>query len=389
MVLESQMIGGRGSRVYSRSRRRRLPVRLIATLVVLGLVAVACYYMIKGSGGEVGGGEPNVVGAGGNPEPGASSPTPDGPSHQDPSLTQIGMGPTRHSEPVDPPAPDRRSDPPPPPPVGPASDQPDPIINSSSDVAVASKIEQGRRLIQQKQLVAGRDALNQALHTRGLSSEDAAEVRQELAAVNEKLVFSPLVDEADPFTKTHVIEPGQMLAKIAPRYNVPWRFIARINRITDPRRIRAGQRLKVVTGPFHVVVHKTTFRADVYLNDKDGKKMFVRSYRVGLGAFDSTPTGSFVVRKHSKLINPEWVNPRTGQRYHPDDPTNPIGERWIGLEGADANTKALSGYGLHGTIAPKSIGTQSSMGCVRFMPDDIALLFDMLSEGQSTVTIAN
>lgn len=414
MVLESQMATARAGRVYSRSRKRKMPLRLLATAAVLGVVGAACYYMIKDAGGNNSGGNSTAA-----LRPAASAvlpaPAPTTPlSRKDPALTSA-IGPTpapasAPAVPTSPPlvaAPTPRNDPAPAPaptpptptpapssptpqspPSPPPAHQPSSILTSSSDLSVASKIEQGRVLIQQKQLVAGRDLLNDALASRGISADDAAAVRSELAVVNDKLIFSPLIDEKDPYAKAHVMQQGEVLAKVGPQYNVPWLFIARVNNIADPRRIRANQRIKAITGPFHVVVSKTAFRADVYLQPEGGKRMFVRSFRVGVGEFDSTPVGSFIVRRGSKLINPEWVNPRTGVRFHPDDAANPIGERWIGLEGTDENTKLLRGYGLHGTIEPASIGTQASMGCIRFMPDDIALLYDMLSEGQSIVTIA-
>ncbi|MBZ0171525.1 MAG: L,D-transpeptidase, partial [Phycisphaerales bacterium] len=59
---------------------------------------------------------------------------------------------------------------------------------------------------------------------------------------------------------------------------------------------------------------------------------------------------------------------------------------WIGLDGL-GDAVAYAGYGLHGTIEPDSIGRQRSMGCVRLRPDDIALIYECLSEGESLVQI--
>ena len=66
---------------------------------------------------------------------------------------------------------------------------------------------------------------------------------------------------------------------------------------------------------------------------------------------------------------------------------NPIGERWIGLEGVEERTMDLSGLGIHGTIEPGTIGTQSSMGCIRMGSSDITQVYEMLAEGVSTVEI--
>ncbi|QOJ19059.1 MAG: L,D-transpeptidase [Phycisphaeraceae bacterium] len=159
----------------------------------------------------------------------------------------------------------------------------------------------------------------------------------------------------------------------------------RINRIQDERKVQAGQRIKLVTGPFHAVVSKSKYRLDLYLGD-DADRVLVGSYKVGLGEYDSTPVGMFKIG--SKLINPEWRNPRNlREHYLPDDPQNPLGERWIGLIGVDDNTREFTGYGIHGTIEPQTIGTQASMGCVRMLPDDVALIYEVLMPGGSMVEI--
>ena len=140
------------------------------------------------------------------------------------------------------------------------------------------------------------------------------------------------------------------------------------------------------TGPFHAEVDKKSYRIDLYLGE-GANQVFVRSYRVGLGEYNSTPIGSFKVRRNSKLINPTWVNPRTRAFFAADDPANPIGERWIGLEGIEERTVELSGLGIHGTIEPSTIGQDASMGCVRMHSDDVAEIYEVLAEGVSTVNI--
>ena len=167
---------------------------------------------------------------------------------------------------------------------------------------------------------------------------------------------------------------------------VDWRFIQRINGIQRANSIRAGQSIKLITGPFHAIIDKATYRMDLYLGDGNDQ-VFVRSYRVGLGEYDSTRTGLFRVRRHSKLVNPTWINPRTREFYSADNPDNPIGERWIGLQGIDAHIKDHQGLGIHGTVEPHTIGTQASMGCVRMHAGDVTEVYEMLSEDISTVRI--
>ena len=192
----------------------------------------------------------------------------------------------------------------------------------------------------------------------------------------------------DPYVLSYKVQPGDSLSRIASRNGLKtnWRLIQRINGISRPDRLRVGQTIKLVKGPFHAEVDKSGYRLDLYLGQGQSQ-VFVRSFSVGLGAFDSTPTGVFRVRPGSKLINPPWTNPRTGEYFEPDDPRNPIGEHWLGLEGIEARTKDLHGNGIHGTIEPSSIGACESMGCVRLLDDDVALLYETLTEGNSTVAI--
>lgn len=397
MVLDSQRAraeSGRGGM----SSGRRMSLKLPLVIVVIGVVIAVGWYMIKASGGtgSAAAETPQTAGPAAGP---AAAPKPTLPA---PAATDSGVSaatPAPQAPPM-PAAPAPMADTPPAPapqqPAGAAhaaADQPPlpQVAPDASDVTapkVAEIIRQGRSQIQQNNLVAGRKLLNEALAGQ-IGVRDAEVVRQELAAVNQTLVFSPQVVKDDPYVEVHVVKSGELLATIAPAYHVPWQFMAKINNISDPRLLRVGARLKAIKGPFHVVVHKEAFRADVYLDpvDANSQPMFVRSFPVALGAYDSTPLGTFVVRRHSKLIDPEWVNPRTGQRFASNDPNNPIGEYWIGLEGTDDATRDLRGYGLHGTIDPSSIGKQASMGCVRFLPADIELLYSMLTETESRVSI--
>lgn len=246
---------------------------------------------------------------------------------------------------------------------------------------VAGLIRRGRELIEDGQPIQGRRMLSDALRAE-IAPADARAVRAELSALNEKLIFSPEVHPDDPLTETYVVQSGDRLDSIADQYNVPHQFIARINDLEDPNRLQVGWRLKVVNGPFDAVVHKDAFRLDVFLSD-----VYIRSFEVGLGEHNSTPLGRFAVKTGSKLSNPEWTNPRTGERVLADDPENPLGEYWIGLRGTDEKTSKMAGYGIHGTIEPETIGTEASMGCVRLAPDNIELLYAMLTAGQSQVTI--
>lgn len=260
------------------------------------------------------------------------------------------------------------------------------VRKSTADAA----IETARTQIDQNQLVEARKTLNRALVGGDLPAGDQARVRDQLKELNSVLVFSPRVVPGDTMSEEYKVEAGDSLAKIARKRELAthWKLIARVNGIDDPRRIRVGQRLKLVRGPFHAVVDKSEYRMDLYQGPPESPKdwTYVTSVPVGLGLDDGTPVGSFVVSQ-GKLENPGWVNPRDSrERYDRDDPKNPIGEYWIGLDGIGASAEH-KGYGIHGTIDPGSIGKSVSMGCVRLRDDDIELVYELLTEGVSVVHI--
>jgi LysM repeat protein len=265
------------------------------------------------------------------------------------------------------------------------------VIPVSTGSAIADLLARADTLEAQNKPLEARNILNGALFDRSTTQAERAALRARLTRLNETLVFSRTVVPGDPLVKSYTIAPGDSLAKIASseKLDTDWRLIAQINGINDPRRIRVGQSLKLVKGPYHAVVYKGEFRLDLFANatDSAGNRLYVRSFPVGLGEFGSTPVGSFVVRPSSKLVNPVWTNPRTGEYFGADNPANPIGEHWIGLDPADDASSAYTQYGLHGTIEPESIGTEKSMGCVRLASPDIELLYGLLVESKSTVEI--
>ena len=251
-----------------------------------------------------------------------------------------------------------------------------------------SALTRGEALLASNDLLGARGVLSTALLAGELVGDEARRAKSICATISEHLVFGPAVVAGDPYTLAYVVQGGDSLARIAKRTSVQveWSFLQRINGIRSPHLIRPGQRLKLVTGPFHAIVSKEQHALDLWLGEGD-ERVYVRSFRVGLGEGNSTPDGLFRVRGASKAVDPQWQDPVTRRVYAGGDPENPIGRHWIGLEGAADLTRGIEGCGLHGTIEPESIGRNRSMGCLRMLPDDIALLYEVLVEGVSLVDI--
>jgi len=205
--------------------------------------------------------------------------------------------------------------------------------------------------------------------------------REVLTELGQRMIFSPGCIKNDPLTDYYVVAKGDSLTKIAKRFNVSEDLLAEVNRIANKHFIRLGRRLKVIHGPFHAAVTKADHSMHIYLQD-----VYVCTYGVALGANGSTPMGRWKVANH--LENPSWPDPRTGKRWQADDPDNPIGEFWIGLQGLGGDALGQFGYGIHGTIEPETIGQDVSMGCIRLKAEDIARVYKFLLPGQSFVTTA-
>ena len=255
------------------------------------------------------------------------------------------------------------------------------VDTPSAEVADAIKLAQ-------TDPIEARAQLSALLATGQLSPADRTRVRTELTDLGNTLFFTKRLFPNDPFARQYVIQNGDSLERIAKREDMTadWKMIQRLNQITNPHRIRIGDRLKLPVGTFHAVVYKSEFILELYL-EQNNERVLIATYPVGLGEFDATPLGRFVVKRNSRLENPQWTNPRTGEFFASDDPKNPIGERWLGLRGVDPENSEMLGYGIHGTIDPSSIGQMKSMGCIRLRDDDVRVVYEALSERGSNILI--
>jgi len=242
-----------------------------------------------------------------------------------------------------------------------------------------SALATGLALLEDGKLVEARTHLNEALRA-GLSLPEVATARTRLAELADRTLFSKAILSGDPLVMRYVVTSGDTLGRLSRRVKVSEDILAEINRLPNKNFIREGQTLKLLKGPFHAVISKRRHEMDVFLQNT-----YVRTFRVALGENGSTPTGLWRVANH--LENPDWTDPRTGKKWHPDDPANPIGEYWIGLEGIEGECVGQVGYGIHGTIEPETIGQDVSMGCVRLAADDIAFVYKLLLPGESLVSI--
>ena len=280
----------------------------------------------------------------------------------------------------------------------PASPVPEPVVEAVQQLPVAETppadngatspeaqelIEKAMQLSEAGRIIPTRDLLNHALDLQ-LSATVRAAVKNKLANLAEKWLFSRDVYESDKLTSYYLVQSGDLLAVIAKRYKVPYQALMEVNKIARPELLQAGRKIKVIDGPFNAVIYKSSFTMDLYLQN-----VYVKTYRVGLGKEQyDTPSGRWRVKKGGKLDNkPTWTDPDTGKTYKGSDPDYPLGSRWIALEGLDGAAKGRTGFAIHGTKDPKSIGTRSSRGCIRLYNGEVVEAYNLLQEGLSEILI--
>jgi hypothetical protein len=231
-------------------------------------------------------------------------------------------------------------------------------------------------------IIDARDILNDAL-AMPMNRQQRAVVKKQLSELADKWLFSRTFFPQDRLCESYWVKPREQLRTIGKQRKVPWEILRDINRIERPENLQAGERIKVINGPFHARIYRSAFTMDLYLQNT-----FVRSFPVGLGQPDmETPTGTWLVEPGRKLIKPPWPDPVTGKILYPGDPDYALGSRWIGLKGIEGSAKGRTGFGIHGTKDPETIGTASSRGCIRLHNGDAILIYNLLVPSFSRVEV--
>jgi len=197
-----------------------------------------------------------------------------------------------------------------------------------------------------------------------VKAKDPVLIQAKICEVNMAILFSPLITDM-PKSVKYTVQRGDSLARIAKKFKTTVDLLSESNNIHDPHLLQVGDRLKVVTDPFRIVVDKSENTLSLFCHDTLMKK-----YRVGTGEYDKTPIGEFKIV--SKDVDPPWKGIPFG------DPRNVLGTRWMKI--TDEN-KTLSGYGIHGTWQPETIGTYKSQGCVRMLNAEVEQLFKIVTFG--------
>ncbi|HPC94766.1 MAG TPA: L,D-transpeptidase family protein [Sedimentisphaerales bacterium] len=244
-----------------------------------------------------------------------------------------------------------------------------------ADEKVAAVVAEAMSLLNShpRQVIAARNKLNEAL-SLPMPPNQRLTVKEELAKLSKEWLFGPAAFAGDALCESYTVQPGDLLEVIGRRNKVPYEILMQINNISRPQSLQAGKTIKVIKGPFHAKVYRSTFTLELYLQD-----MYVRSFKVGLGRPGyETPTGLWRVQEGGKLIAPTWTDPDTQRVYKSTDPDYPLGSRWIALDGIEGEAKGRTGFAIHGTKEPEQIGTAGSRGCIRMFNGEAVLVYNML-----------
>jgi lipoprotein-anchoring transpeptidase ErfK/SrfK len=133
--------------------------------------------------------------------------------------------------------------------------------------------------------------------------------------------------------------------------------------------------------------------------DTDARHLFLvlankQAIRYGVGVGRDGFRWAGVADVMRKVMWPRWNPPpemierddnaRKWKDGMPGGPANPLGARALYLFKGNVDTL----YRIHGTNAPKSIGTKASSGCIRMLNDDVIDLYRRVPIGSRVLVTA-
>lgn len=201
-----------------------------------------------------------------------------------------------------------------------------------------------------------------------------AEESRQLTGLLDQLAGTVIYSRKHLLEPAYTVKPGDSLQSIAQSYNVPWQLLAKINAVRDPQRLQPGTQLKVVRGPFEVVVSLERFELTLLLGGR-----YAGRFPIGVGRDIPQLEGSFTVRK--KVVQPASQGPDRSPAA--GNPNSPQGQ--IAIELADR-------IAIHGTNDIRNLRRADGPGTICLGPRDIEDLCDILTANSeaaiaSTVTI--
>lgn len=221
-------------------------------------------------------------------------------------------------------------------------------------------------LIEEKKYKKAKEFLKQE-KDNAIDPSAIKQIQEKIQSINIKLLFSSY-NEGN-CSKKYKVKRGDALSKIAKKFNTTVGLIKKANNLTS-NKIIPGQELKVNVCEFSIVVDKSQ---NLLFLKRNGE--IFKTYIVATGTDGRTPEGEFEII--NKLVKPTWY--KAGAIVLPDNPDNILGSRWMGID--------KSGYGIHGTTEPESLGQQVTLGCVRMSNEEVEELYNIVPVGTEVVIV--
>ncbi|MFP4255768.1 MAG: L,D-transpeptidase family protein [Desulfobacterales bacterium] len=182
------------------------------------------------------------------------------------------------------------------------------------------------------------------------------------------------------FKTTHVISKQDTLLDIARNYGLGFNEIELLYPDIDPWLPPEGETIEIpvmwaLPTARHeaVVINIPEMRLYRFFPEQN----IVKTYPIGIGrqGMDTPITDTKVA---TRIKDPDWTVPaasreKTELAIVPPGPSNPLGNRWIGL--------AEDQLGIHGTNFAWGIGRRVSQGCIRMYPEHVEKFFNEVSVG--------
>ena len=274
---------------------------------------------------------------------------------------ELAPAPPGVEQPVDEPVtrrePPLETEPPPPPPP------PAPTVEIERRLAAAEE------QLEKEQLVAARTLALKVLDDVAVKRFDPNWSRAAAVITTANTVLLNSSTPA-PEKTAYIVQDGDSLSKIASHHRSSVGAIQRLNDLNPADSIiYPGNVLHVLQCKWEIIIDKSRFALLLMADEK-----LCKLYRVGIGRQDRTPVGVFEIT--NKIREPVWSPP--GKTIPYGHAENVLGTHWLGLVPVEGTDTALTGYGIHGTWEPDSIGAAASQGCVRMHNADVAELFDLV-----------
>ncbi len=193
-------------------------------------------------------------------------------------------------------------------------------------------------------------------------------------------------------------ERGHVSPKLLRRLNpgVDWAHIRPGQKLVIPdfppieEELAAGDRSKedAPKRPLADEVRISLSRCEVSVYDVNRKLLACFPCSIARNQAKRPPKGALEVTAYIAHPNytytPDFVpaGEKPERSILPEGPNNPVGVAWLGINTRDGS---LTGYGIHGTPSPSTVGNAESHGCFRLANWNAARLYAMCRPGTRVI----